>query len=591
MKAGIAHLDRGVSFASETFHHPAREADTPGRTSHSRVQTSLSLKGELILSTVDISAITQIARHAKVHPSMVAVNYEGREVTYAELHELAGRFAAGLRADGVGPGDRVAYAGHNSLTFLVTYFAAIWVGAAFVPVNFRLAAPEVRAVIEDSRPDLVVAESAHAMLIDGFLDEVAVRRSLLVDDDPWLESPAGLSDGWHSFERFRTAHAEAPPHVPQSDADLAALLYTSGTTGKPKGVMLTHGNLWWNWVNVDSVVDTRFGDVCFAAAPLFHIGGFNAVALRTITRGGTLVVRRAFDPAQALRDLEDLQVNSMFLVPAMLAGIQRQPGFADADLSQLRSTIAAGAPVPPALIAAYAEKGVLIQQAWGLTETSPFSTYLEASMTEAKLGSCGIGMPYTRVRVVDPATLDDVTEAGRTGELWVNGPNVSSGYWNNPDATTGVFTPDGWFRTGDIGYADDDGYLFIVDRLKDMVISGGENVYPAEIENVLSAHVAIADVAVIGVPDEKWGEAVCAVVAFRGEALTIDALRAFLTGTIARYKLPSRLVVLGSVPRNGAGKLDKPLIRQIVSELPDARVSAIDAPTFTGAVPVPAPKP
>ena len=519
------------------------------------------------MSNVDISAVAQIDRHARVHGDMVAVVYEGREVTYAELRELAGRFAAGLRADGVGPGDRVAYAGHNSLTFLITYFAAIWVGAAFLPLNFRLAAPETRAVLEDARPDVLVAEPRHAEIISPFIGELKVRQALVVDDDPLVEEPVALAGPWSSFREFRTAHNEAPRHAPQDENDLAALLYTSGSTGQPKGVMLTHGNLWWNWVNVDSVVDTRFGDVCFAAAPLFHIGGLNALALRTIARGGTLVVRRAFDPERALQDLVNYRVTSMFLVPAMLAGIQRQPGFNDADLTELRSTIAAGAPVPPALISAYAQKGVLVQQAWGLTETSPFSTYLESARTSDKLGSCGIGMPYTRVKIMDPATLEEVTEPGTTGEFWVSGPNVSPGYWNNPEATAASFTSDGWFRTGDIGYADQDGYLFIVDRLKDMVISGGENVYPAEVENALSAHPGIADVAVIGVPDAKWGEAVCAVVAFTDEELSLEAVRAFLTDRIARYKLPSRLVALDAVPRNGAGKLDKPSIRTLVRDL------------------------
>lgn len=539
------------------------------------------------MSTVDISAIAQIQRHARVHAEMTAIVYEGQAITYAQLYEIAGRFAAGLRADGIGPGDRIAYAGHNSATFLVTYFAAIWVGAAFLPVNFRLAAPEARAVLEDARPDVLVAEPRHAGLIDPFLSELTVRRSLLVDDDPLAETPVELATPWQSFHAFRTAHSEIPPHLALGETDLAALLYTSGTTGRAKGVMLTHGNLWWNWVNVDGVVDTRFGDVSLAAAPLFHIGGFNALALRTITRGGTLVVRRAFDPAQALQDLVAHRVNSMFLVAAMLAGIQRQEGFREADLTDLRSTIAAGAPVPPALIAAYAEKGVLVQQAWGLTETAPFATYLEAAQTTNKLGSCGIAMPYTSVKVVDPATLETISATGATGELWVSGPNVSPGYWNNPEATEAVFTPDGWFRTGDIGYADEDGYLFIVDRLKDMVISGGENVYPAEVENVLNGHPRIADVAVIGVADEKWGEAVCAVVAFTGDELTLEQIREYLAGRIARYKLPSRMVVQSSVPRNGAGKLDKPLIRQMVAELETVGVTAVDVPPFTETVPVP----
>lgn len=536
------------------------------------------------MSNNDISAIPLIERYRRIHGDAVAVLYEGREVTYSELYAIAGRFAAGLRADGVGPGDRVAYAGLNSLTFLVTYFASIWVGAAFLPLNFRLAGPELRVVLEDARPDVLVAEPDHAATVDGFLPELRIRRALVVDDDQAVASTAAVAGAWESFRGFRTAETGPIPHVPQHENDLAALLYTSGTTGKPKGAMLTHGNLWWNWVNVDAVVDTRVGDVNLAIAPLFHIGGFNAVTLRTLTRGGTVVVRRVFDPAQALEDLAAHGVNSMFVVPAMLAAIQRQPGFADADLSQLRSTIVAGSPVPPALIAAYVEKDVAIQQAWGLTETSPFATYLEAGMTSAKLGSCGIPMPYTEVKVVDPVTLAEVDEPEATGELWVRGPNVCHGYWNNPAATQNVFTPDGWFRTGDLGYSDDDGYLFVVDRLKDMVITGGENVYPAELENALNGHPAVTDVAVIGVPDPAWGEAVCAVVAFAGDPLTLEDLREWLSSRIARYKLPRRLVVLDAVPHNGAGKLDKPYIRRLVQELDDAELASTESAPFTEAI-------
>lgn len=535
------------------------------------------------MNTVDLSAISHIARHAKVHADDTAIVYEGLHVTYRELHDLSGRFAAGLRADGVGPGDRVAYAGLNSLTFLLTYLASTWVGAAFLPLNFRLAGPELRSILEDARPDVLIAEPAHAARIEEFLSLLAVRRALVVDDDPFIAAEP-VSDAWASYREFHTSHQEIPTHLPQAADDLAALLYTSGTTGKSKGVMLSHGNLWWNWINVDSVVDTRYGDVSLAVAPLFHIGGLNALTLRTLTRGGTVIVRRTFDPEQALGDLVEYRVNSMFLVPAMLAAIQRQPGFESADLSSLRSTIVAGAPVPPALIAMYAEKGVFLQQAWGLTETSPFSTYLEASMTTQKLGSCGIPMPYTRVRVVDPGTLREVSEPGATGELWVSGPNVSRGYWNNPEATAAVFTPDGWFRTGDLGYIDDDGYFFIVDRLKDMIISGGENVYPAEIENVLVTHPRISDAAVVGVADEKWGEAVCAVVMLSEGDLTLEELRAYLSDFLARYKLPSRLVIQDSIPRNGAGKLDKPLIRALVRELDTARMTAVDTPPFTETV-------
>jgi fatty-acyl-CoA synthase len=535
----------------------------------------------------DISPMRHLQRHATQHSEDVAVLYEGREWSYRQFADEIHRFAAALRADGIGPGDRIAYAGLNSVTFLVGYFAAAWVGAAFVPLNFRLAGAELRTILLDARPDVLVAEPYHARLIDPFLAELSVRRPLLVDDDPAAASDEAPGAQWQSYAAFRTVVTEEAGSVPRHEDDLALVLYTSGTTGRSKGVMLTHGNLWWNWVNVDTVVDTRVGDVCLVIAPLFHIGGLNALTLRTLARGGTVVVRRAFDPAQALDDLVSLRVNTMFVVPAMLAAIQRQPGFAESDLTALRSTIAAGAPVPPALITSYAERGVYLQQAWGLTETSPFSTYLEAGKTLDKLGSCGVPMPYTEVKIVDPATQVEVNDPGSTGELWVRGPNVSSGYWNNPEATAAAFTPEGWFRTGDIGYRDSDGYFFIVDRLKDMIISGGENVYPAEIEKVLSAHPMLTDVAVVGVIDEKWGEAVCAVVSLREGTISLDEVRDFAARSIARYKLPTRLLVWDEVPRNGAGKLDKPTIRQRVADHLERYRDEIAKASFTGSLRVP----
>lgn len=539
------------------------------------------------MSTVDIGAIAHIARHAAVHTDHIAVVYEGNALNYGELYEHIGRFASGLRADGIGPGDRVAYAGHNSLAFLATMLAANWVGAAFVPLNFRLAGPELAAIIIDARPDVLVAESHQAHLIDADMPRLAIRRPLLIDDDPAAPAEHALTASWGSYAAFRTEHRELHPSVPQHDDDVAALLYTSGTTGRPKGVILTHGNLWWNWVNVDSVVDTRVGDVTLAVAPMFHIGGLNAFTLRTLTRGGTVIVHRVFDPDAVLTELVSSRVNSIFLVPAMLAAIERVPGFADAELGALRSTIVAGAPVPPSLIERFTRKGVALQQAWGLTETAPFATYLEAAMTGEKLGSCGQPMPYTSVRLVDPATLRPIDEPDTMGEMWVRGPNVSPGYWNNPEATGAAFTDDGWFRTGDLGRTDAQGYFYIVDRLKDMVISGGENIYPAEIENVLGDHDGIADVAVIGVADERWGEAVCAVAAFAGEPSTLDELREWLASRIARYKLPRRLVVVERVPRNGAGKLDKVALRALVAELSEREIANTDAPPFTEAVRLP----
>jgi fatty-acyl-CoA synthase len=302
-------------------------------------------------------------------------------------------------------------------------------------------------------------------------------------------------------------------------------------------------------------------------APLFHIGALNTHTLGAIYRGSTNVIRRVFDPATTLQDLQSFPVNGLFAVPAMFAAIARAPGFAEADLSGLRLACAAGAPVPPSLLELYRDKGVLIQQAWGLTETAPCATYLEAAYAQEKLGSAGVPMPYGEVRVSDLDSHEVITTPGETGELWVRGPNVSPGYWNNPDATAAAYTADGWFRTGDIGYVDEDGFFFVVDRLKDMVISGGENIYPAEVERVLQGHPKILDAAVVGAADDTWGESVVAVIATdAGVELALEDVREYCARELARYKLPRHLIAVDVVPRNASGKLDKVLIRAMVKD-------------------------
>jgi fatty-acyl-CoA synthase len=306
--------------------------------------------------------------------------------------------------------------------------------------------------------------------------------------------------------------------------------------------------------------------VTHAAAPLFHIGALNSFVLRSLVRGSTVVIRRSFDPKQFVDDVVTLRVNTTFAVPAMLAAVARVPGAFDFDLSSLRAVVVAGAPVPPSLIQQYADAGVTLEQAWGLTETAPFATHLPAERTLDKLGSAGIAMPYTEVRVLD-TTTGELTDPGVPGELVVRGPNVTPGYWENPQATADAFDDDGWFHSGDIGYLDPDGYLFIVDRLKDMVISGGENVYPAEVERALADMPGVADVAVIGTPDPEWGESVVAVVSLAEDHhITLDDVREHAATRIARYKLPRRLEIVEAVPRNASGKLDKIAIRRITGD-------------------------
>lgn len=517
------------------------------------------------IDEIDLNPASFLARNAHFTPNKLALIYEDQELTYAEFTRNVKAIASRLRASGVKDGDRIFYLGMNSAAFLETMFATWWLGAVFTPLNFRLAPAEISELLVRGTPHSIIVESSHAEVLSHVYG--AQRHHIfLIDNDPTVEGAAGAPPYWHrASEVFGDVSEDLPAPKQVGMRDLALLLFTSGTTGVPKGVQLTFGNIWWNSVNVDTSVDTRVGDMNLAVAPMFHIGALNSFTIRAFERGNTTVVRRAFDPVRTLKDIEDFAINSAFVVPAQLLVMSNQAEFEGADLTSMRATICAGAPVPPVIIAKYAEKGVDVQQAWGLTETSPFATYLPAAMTKEKTGSCGISMLHTEVKLVDPVMLEDVTTPGETGEMWVRGPNVTPGYWNAPEANEAAFH-EGWFRSGDIGYADEDGYLFIVDRLKDMIITGGENVYPAEVERVLIEYPGCSDVAVVGQKDPKWGENVVAVMAMEGGAKpTVEQVREFCDRHLARYKLPKKLVLVDAVPRNSSGKLDKRSIRDMVA--------------------------
>jgi fatty-acyl-CoA synthase len=334
-------------------------------------------------------------------------------------------------------------------------------------------------------------------------------------------------------------------------------MYTSGTTGRPKGAMLTHGNLFWNNVNALLSFDVSQDDVSLVAAPLFHIGGLNVTTLVTLQKGGQIVLMPAFDPGQALKLIAEYRVTTMFGVPAMFLFMSQVPEFAAADLSSVRFLICGGAPVPETLISRYGQRGIAFVQGYGLTETAPLALVLRTDEVSVKAGAAGHAvLPLSDVRLVD--AQDNPVAPGERGEICVRGPQVMAGYWHNREATDAVIDAGGWFRTGDIGQADQDGYVYVVDRLKDMVITGGENVYPAEVEAVLYHHPAIAEVAVLGTPHEQWGEAVTAVVALNpGAALTLEELSAFARDELAGYKIPLRLEFVDALPRNPAGKVLK----------------------------------
>ncbi|GIF33403.1 acyl-CoA synthetase [Actinoplanes utahensis] len=497
-----------------------------------------------------MSPATAVRRWAGISGSAPAVIYDDETITFAELDDRVRRSAAVLAAGGVRAGDRVAYLGLNSPLFLETLLAAAHLGATFVPVNFRLAPDEVAYVLGHSGCHSVVAEDGYRELIDGIAGAVPVRRFHVEGDD--------------------AGPVPEPPEPAVVDAgDVAVLMYTSGTTGRPKGVVLTYGNLWWNQANVHATIDIRPRAATLAVAPLFHIGGLNAFTLGVLCRGGAVVLRRSFDPDACLRDIERYGVASTFMVPTMFAALLRSERFAGTDLSSLTAAVVAGAPVPASLVTDYADRGVALQQAWGLTETAPFATYLPPHLVREHPASAGFAMPFSEVRVISPETGRPVG-AGVAGELCVRGPNVTREYWDDPRATAAVIDADGWFRTGDLGYVDEQGLCYIVDRLSDLIISGGENISPAEIERVLIRFPGVRDVAVVGVADPTWGEVpVAALCHADAEPPTLDAVRSFVADHLGRFKRPAALVSLPALPRNGSGKIDRSAVRaRVAATLP-----------------------
>jgi fatty-acyl-CoA synthase len=515
--------------------------------------------------SVDVSVGSWLAERAAATPDRRAISFEGVTRTYAQFLDRVDRLAAGLRAGGVCHGDRVGFLGLNQPAFFETMFAACRLGASFVPLNFRLTGPELAFIIGDAGIHTLVADDPHQAVADSVRPSVPVRRYLGADD--------AVADGWEPLEEVIASHRPISATEPIGDDEVAAIMYTSGTTGRPKGAMLTHGNLWWNNVNALHTLDIVEDDVTLVVAPLFHIGGLNVTTLVTWQKGGEVVLHRSFDPGACLEAIAARGVTTMFAVPAMLLFMSQHPEFGEADLTSLRLVVCGGAPVPEALIKIYNGVGVPINQGYGLTETAPFVTFLTPEFALEKVGSAGRTPLFTDVRLAG-AQGGVVAEPLARGEVCVRGPNVMKGYWNQPEATAAAIDSEGWFHTGDLGYVDEDGFLYIVDRVKDMVLTGGENVYPAEVEGALFQHPAVADVAVVGVPDDRWGEAVVAVaVAKENASLTLEDLRDVAGRSLARYKLPTRLEVLDALPRNPAGKVLKFELRERLGANPDTKRS------------------
>ena len=489
-----------------------------------------------------------IAHHAGRRPDKLALDdlQSGRRLTYAELHRRTDRLTAALAARGIAKGDRVALLAPNGSEYFELQFACGRLGAIMLPLNWRLAVPELQYILSDSTPSLLIHDKSFSA------QAAQISRNRLEIDPERTDSP---------YEQALASAPAAPRPVALDHDDIAMVMYTSGTTGHPKGAIITHGMNFWNCVNLGIPALINPETIQLVLLPLFHTGGLNCYANPVLHAGGTVRMMRTFDPGLALDYISDpaLGITHVFAVPAPYQFMMQHPKFPGADLSRLRLAGVGGAPCALAILEGWNARGVPLVQGWGMTETSPAGTMLDAADAIRKVGSAGKALMHTAIRIVDD-TGDDVPP-GTIGELLTKGPNITPGYWNKPEATVQSFT-DGWLHTGDAARQDDEGFVYIVDRWKDMYISGGENVYPAEVENVLFQLPQVADAAIIGVPDPRWGEVGMAIIVRKPDEMLEegDVVRHCL-GRLAKFKVPQSVVFVDVLPRNATGKVLKRELR------------------------------
>lgn len=507
-----------------------------------------------------------IRHHASARPDAKALTFEDRCWTFADLDASSSRAANGLLAKGVRAGDRVAVLTRNRAEFFELIIACSKIGAILVGLNWRLAAPEIAAILADAEPTLLIHRPDEAGLVGA--DVLAI---------PGLKEVIAFGE---AYDAFRAAGSAADPgHVGAPD-DVILILYTSGTTGLPKGVMLTNRGMSCTrrlaeaWGMSESSVN-------LVAMPMFHIGGCG-YGSSTMMAGGHTVLMRDVNPAQAVELIARHRVTHCFFVPTIVQSLLAVPGIEKADLSSLQLLMYGASPIGDTLLQRALEMLKCgFMHAYGMTEASGTVVFLPPEDHDpggpraGLLRSCGRAVPWVELRIVDPATAKDVPTGG-VGEIWLRSPMIMKGYWNKPDATRDAIVEGGWYRTGDAARQDADGYVFIVDRFKDMIISGGENIYPAEIENVLGSHPAISEVAVIGVDHERWGETPLAVVALK-DGMTVEAgeIIAFARARLAHYKCPTRIEFAGNLPRNASGKLLKHELRRLWRKVPPTALSLV----------------
>jgi len=478
----------------------------------------------------------------------------GAELTYRQLDERATRLANYLRdTAGVRSGDRIAVLSTNRAGILEAFFAAAKLTAVLVPLNYRLTASELGYILEDCQPQAMLYEKAFEQTINDLRTRGGIHNVLAFDDDA-----ADVC-----YEGALATSSSKKIEVECFDSEMPVLIiYTSGTTGHPKGAVLSHRMLAWNSINTNIAWDLVSTDITTCHAPLFHTGGFNVLTLPLLHIGASVVIMPNFDATRVLEIIEQHACTIFFAVPTMFQMMLESPRFATADLSSVRYFISGGAPCPVSLIEAYQQRGLSFVQGYGLTEVGPNCFKLRIEDAVRKAGSIGFPALHSATRIVD-STGSDVAQ-GEIGELLLRGGHVCSGYWRNDEATKAALC-DGWFHTGDLARQDEEGYYYIAGRAKDMIISGGENIYPAEVEAALHAHPAVASAALIGIHDAKWGEVPVAVIVLRHAATPVE-ITEFCAIRLARYKLPKHFFFVEEFPLSASGKVLKQILKERIEK-------------------------
>jgi fatty-acyl-CoA synthase len=497
---------------------------------------------------VDLCSL--IDRNAAFAPDKTAISFEGQRLSYGEFAARIGRTATALKEElGVGRGDRVAILSLNRPDYLVLLYACARLGAMLVPLNWRLAVAEQLFILTDAGAKVLVLEQA----FEGVLPGLAPGTAAIGFD---FTPPHSTT-----FEAL-LARSEGSGRNPHTDLSCPLLIvYTSGTTGRPKGAVLRQEALFWNGVMSQHMHNMTSDDHVLTVLPFFHVGGLNIQTTPALQLGATVTIHARFTPDTALATIERERPTLTVMVPAIIQAVSEYPAWATADLSSLRAVATGSTIVPPHLIDRIASRGVPVLQVYGSTETCPIAVYTRLGGDLSRVGSTGLAGLCCEAKVIDQAGTE--VPAGTPGEIAVRGPNVFFEYWGNADATRDALH-DGWYRTGDIGMSDADGYFWVRDRKKNMIISGGENVYPAEVERVLLEHPDVSECAVIGRPDPRWDEVPIAYVIRRsGCKLEADELRGHLQIQLARYKVPRDIVFVTDLPRTALGKVQHFLLKQL----------------------------